>query len=144
MTIEISAKTSPSIEIEIYEKVHKLVSRIKAAKAQNMLDSDLKYISIVYQLLPEQQKEKWVTVASPNPTWESFYSFLGDVYERALLKKQINDSCKQSSAQERKFCTNCKRNGHLAEKCFKGKVFAASFNSDTCPIYNDPLHTFEV
>ena len=144
LSIRILAKTSPSIEIEIYEKVHKLASRIRAAKAQNLLDSDFEYISIVYQLLPEHQKEKWVTVASPNPTWESFYSFLGEVYESALLKKQINDSCKQTSVQERKFCTNCKRNGHLAEKCFKGKVFAASFNSDTCPICNDPLHTFEV
>ena len=72
LTIGIIAKTSPSIEIEIYEKVHKLASRIRAAKAQNLLDSDFEYISIVYQLLPEHQKEKWVTVASPNPTWESF------------------------------------------------------------------------
>ena len=33
LAISISAKTSPFIEIEIYQKVHKLASRIKAAKA---------------------------------------------------------------------------------------------------------------
>ena len=72
LAIGISAKSSPSIEIEIYQKVHKLASRIRAAKAQNLLESDFEYISLVYQLLPENQKEKWVTVASPNPTWEYF------------------------------------------------------------------------
>merc|ERR1711873_22524 len=115
LAISISAKTSPLIEIEIYQKVHKLASRIKAAKVQNLLESDFENISLVYQLLPENQKEKWVSLASPNPTWESFYSFLGEVYEKALLKKQINDSCKQSSGQ--KFCTKCKNSGHLAVKC---------------------------
>ncbi len=33
--INISAKTSPLIELEIYEKVHKLASRIRAAKTKN-------------------------------------------------------------------------------------------------------------
>ena len=120
LAISISAKTSPFIEIEIYQKVHKLASRIKAAKAQNLLESDFEYISLVYQFLPESQKEKWVNVASPNPTWDSFYTFLGEVYEKALLKKQINESCKQGSGQ--KFCTKCKRSGHLADKCYDGKV----------------------
>ena len=105
--INISARTSPLIEIEIYEKVHKLASRIRAAKAQNLLDSDFEYISIIYKLLPENQKEKWVTVAPSNPTWESFYSFLEGVYDRALLKKQINESCKQKAAyKEEGFRTN--------------------------------------
>ena len=106
--INISAKTSPLIEIEIYEKVHRLASRIRAAKAQNLLDSDFEYISIVYKLLPQNQKEKWVSIAPSNPTWESFYSFLEGVYDKALLKKQINESCKQGVVQDRKYCTNCK------------------------------------
>ena len=106
MGINISARTSPLIEIEIYEKVHKLASRIRAAKAQNLLDSDFEYISIIYKLLPENQKEKWVTVAPSNPTWESFYSFLEGVYDRALLKKQINESCKQKATYiEEESCT---------------------------------------
>ena len=95
--INISAKTSPLIELEIYEKVHKLASRIRAAKAQNLLDSDFEYISIIYKLLPEHQKEKWLSIAPSNPTLESFYSFLEEVYDKALLKKQVNESCKQSS-----------------------------------------------
>ena len=57
-SITISAKASPLIELEIYEKVHKLASRIRAAKAQNLLDFDFEYISIIYKLLPENQKEK--------------------------------------------------------------------------------------
>merc|ERR1712041_8203 len=96
LSIKISARVSPLIEIEIYQKVHKIASRIKAVKAQNLLESDFNYISLVYQLLPESQKEKWVNYASSNPTWDSFYTFLEDVYEKALLKKQINDSCKQN------------------------------------------------
>ena len=56
MGINISARTFPLIEIEIYEKVHKLASRIRAAKAQDLLDSDFEYISIIYKLLPENQK----------------------------------------------------------------------------------------
>ncbi len=70
MGINISAKTSPLIELEIYEKVHKLASRIRAAKAQNLLDSDFEYISIIYKLLPENKMKKWVTIAPSNPTCE--------------------------------------------------------------------------
>ena len=62
--IDISARTSPLIELEIYEKVYKLASRIRAAKAQYLLDSDFEFISIIYKLLPECQREKWVTIAS--------------------------------------------------------------------------------
>ena len=88
--INISAKISPLIELEIYKKVHKLASRIRAAKAQNILDSDFEYISIIHKLLPEHQKEKWVTLAPSIPTWESFFSFLEEVYDKAILKKQID------------------------------------------------------
>ena len=144
LSISISARTSPLIEIEVYEKVHKLASRIKAAKAQNLLDSDFEYISIVYKLLPEHQKEKWVTVATANPTWESFYLFLEEVYDKALLKKQINESCKPNSTQEKKFCTNCKKTGHLADKCFRGKVIATAIKHNNCPLCEDPVHTFEI
>ena len=141
MAISISAKTSPFIEIEIYQKVHKLASRIKAAKAQNLLESDFEYISLVYQFLPESQKEKWVSIASPNPTWDSFYTFLGEVYEKALLKKQINESCKQSSGH--KFCSKCKRSGHLADKCYEGKVLTTSVSVETCPVCDGDLHQVE-
>ena len=34
LSIKISAKSSPLIEIEIYQKVHRIASRIKAAKAK--------------------------------------------------------------------------------------------------------------
>merc|ERR1712082_147119 len=87
LSIKISAKFSPLIEIEIFQKVHKIVSRIKAAKAQSLLENDFEYISLVYQLLPETQREKCVNYASSNPTWDSFYKFLEDVYDKALLKK---------------------------------------------------------
>ena len=90
MGIRISTRISPLIELEIYEKVHELDPRIRAAQAQSLLDSDFEYISMVYQLLPEIQKEKWITLAQSNPTWEYFYSFLEDIYDKALLKKQIN------------------------------------------------------
>ena len=45
------------------EEKNELASRIRAAKAQNLLDSDFEYISIIHKLLPECQREKWVTVA---------------------------------------------------------------------------------
>ena len=145
LAISISAKTSPFIEIEIYQKVHKLASRIKAAKAQNLLESDFEYISLVYQFLPESQKEKWISMASSsssNPTWDSFYTFLEEVYERALLKKQINESCKQSS--QIKVCTKCKRTGHLADKCYEGKVLTTVVGVENCPVCDGDLHQIEI
>ena len=78
------------MKLDIYEKVHKLASKISEAKAQNLLDSDFEYISIIYKLLPESQKDIWVSIAPTIPTWESFYTFLEEVYDKALLKKQIN------------------------------------------------------
>lgn len=84
--IKISARTSPLIEIEIYERIYKLASRIRAAQGQSLLDSDFECISIIYKLLPKNQKEKSVTIAPSNPNQESFYSFLEDAYDKALLK----------------------------------------------------------
>ena len=40
LAIKISAKFSPLVEIEIFQKVHKIASRIKAAKAQSLLEND--------------------------------------------------------------------------------------------------------
>ena len=144
LSIKISAKSSPLIEIEIYQKVHRIASRIKAAKAQNLLESDFDYISLVYQLLPESQKEKWVNYASSNPTWDSFYKFLGDVYEKALLKKQINDSCKQNSGQDKITCTNCKKSGHTADRCYSRSVLATTVGANTCPVCEGSLHNIDV
>merc|ERR1712240_282474 len=125
LSIEISAKFSPLIEIEIFQKVHKIACRIKAAKAQSLLENDFEYISLVYQLLPKTQREKWVNYSSSNnPTWDSFYKFLEDVYEKSLLKKQINEACEQNSA----------------DNCYRGTVLAATVAVNACPVCNDSLH----
>ena len=108
------------------------------------MESDFEYISLVYQLLPESQKEKWVNLASSNPTWDSFYTFLGDVYEKALLKKQINDSCKQNSGQDKIICTNYKRSGHTADKCYSRKVLTTSIGGDACPVCEGSLQQIEI
>ena len=106
--------------------MHKIASRIKAARAQSLLENYFEYISLVYQLLPENQKEKWVNYASSNPTWDYFYKFLEDVYEKALFKKQINDSCKQTLGKDKVTCTICNRTGHSADKCYRKNVFATT------------------
>ena len=143
LSIKISAKFSPLIEIEIFQKVHKIAARIKAAKAQSLLENDFEYISLVYQLLPETQRERWVNYASSNPTWDSFYKFLEDVYEKALLKKQINDSCKQTVGKDRVTCAKCNRTGHSADKCYVKNVLAATLGNTNCPVCEGPLHTFK-
>ena len=141
LSISISAKTSPLIELKIYEKVHKLASRIRAAKAQNLLDSDFEYISIIYKLLPESQKENWVSFTPTISTWDSFYTFLEDVYEKALLKKQINDSCKPTVVKDRTPCTKCNRIGHSADYCFaKNKVLVSTLGTTNCPVCKGTLH----
>ena len=69
-------------------------------------------------MLPEVQKEKWISIAPANPKWDSFYTFLEGVYQRALLKKQIGETCKQNGAENKEkgdFCTLCKKSGHLRE-----------------------------
>merc|ERR1711872_153870 len=126
LSIKLSAKFSPLIEIELFQKVHKIAARIKAAKAQSLLENDFEYISLVFQLLPETQREKWVNYASSNPTWDSFYKFLEDVHEKALLKKQINDSCKQTVGKDRVNCVKCNRIGHSADNCYRGTVLTAT------------------
>ena len=98
----------------------------------------------MYQLLPENQKEKWVNLASSNPAWNSFYTFLGDVYEKALLKKQINDSCKQNLGQDKNTCNNCKRSGHTADKCYSRRVLTTTIGVDACPACEGSLHQVEV
>ena len=98
----------------------------------------------MYQLLSKIQKEKWVNLASSNPTWDSFYTFLGYVYEKALLKKRINDFCKQNSGQDKNICTNCKKSGHSADKCYGGKVLTTSISVDACPICEGSLHQVEI
>ena len=93
--------------------------------AQNLLDSDFEYISLIYKLLLESQKEKWVSIAPSNPTWESFYSFLEEVYDKALLKKQINVSCRQKADyNEEEFYTNCNVNGQIKNNCSQGNISA--------------------
>ena len=143
LAIKISAKFSPLVEIEIFQKVHKIASRIKAAKAQSLLENDFEYISLVYQLLPETQREKWVNYASSNPSWDSFYKFLEDVYEKALLKKQINDSCKQTMGKDKVTCTKCSRVGHSADKCYAKNVMATTVGQSNCPVCGDSLHSFQ-
>ena len=66
------------------------------------------------------------------------------MYDKVLLKKQINESFKQISAQDRKLCTNCKKYGHTIKNCIKGKVFTITIDTDKCPLCNDALHEFEV
>ena len=65
------------------------------------------------------------------------------MYDKALLDKQINESCKQGVVQDKKFCDNCKKYGHTIDNCIKGKVFATTINLDKCLLCNDPLHVFE-
>jgi len=125
LAIKISQKFSPLVELEIFQKVQKLASRIKAAKAQSLLENDFEYISLVYQLLPEIQREKWVNHASSNPTWDSFYKFLEDMYEKALLKRQINEACEHNSV----------------DNCCNGTVLAATVAVNACPVCEDSLHS---
>merc|ERR1712240_350452 len=143
LSIKLSAKFSPLIEIELFQKVHKSAARIKAAKAQSLLENDFDYISLVYQLLPETQRERWVNHASLSPTWDSFYKFLEDVYEKALLKKQINDSFKPTAVKDKTTCTKCNRTGHSADICFaKSKVLVSTLGESGCPVCKGPLHTW--
>ena len=58
MAIKIISKVSTFIEIELYEKTHKLSANIKAASAHCLLECDFEYISFVYNFLTEFQKEK--------------------------------------------------------------------------------------
>ena len=81
-------------------------------------------------------------MAGSNTSWDSFYTFLGEVYERALLKKQINESFKQSSGL--KVCTKCKRSGHLTDKCYEGKVLTTVVGVENCPVCDGDLHPIEI
>ena len=64
-----------------------------------------------------------------------------DVYEKALLKKQINDSCEQNSGKDRVTCTICNRQGHSADKCYKRTVLATTVAVTACPVCDGSLHS---
>ena len=73
------------------------------------------------------------------------------IYQRALLKRQINDSCRPTKTEDRDkkgFCSNCKKSGHIRENCVqsiaKGNIIAALVEENCCPICNDSLHIFEM
>ena len=121
--------------------MHKISAKIRAAEAQSLLECDFEYISIVYRMLPEVQKEKWISIAPSNPKWDSFYRFLEEVYQRALLKKQIGETCKQGGVESNNkgnFCSLCKKPGHVRENCVqnlvKGNIFAATNGNKICPL----------
>ena len=52
LSIKLSAQFSPLLEIELFQKVHKIAARIKAAKAQSLLENDFEYISLVFPTSP--------------------------------------------------------------------------------------------
>ena len=60
------------------------------------------------------------------------------------LNKQINDSCKQSSGQDKNNCTNCKRSGHTADNCYSRRVLTTTIGVDACPVCEGSLHQVEV
>ena len=67
------------------------------------------------------------------------------MYDKALLKKQINESCRQKADyNEEEFYTNCNVNGQIKNDCIQGNIIAALVEESCCPICNDSLHIFEM
>ena len=65
------------------------------------------------------------------------------MYDKALLKKQINESCKQKDHYNKEgFYTNCNVNGQIKDNCSQGNIIAALAKESCCPICNDSLHIF--
>ena len=65
------------------------------------------------------------------------------MYERALLKKQINDSCKQTVSKDKVTCTKCSRVGHSADKCYAKNMMATTVGQSSCPVCGDSLHSYQ-
>ena len=63
------------------------------------------------------------------------------MYNKALLKKQIEDSC-QVKSEDKNVCTICKNSGHTKDSCFhkpKGGVVASITDMEICPIFKESL-----
>ena len=69
MSIKINAKTSPYIELELFDKVHKLAAKIKAASAYSLLECDFEYVTFIYNFLPDFQKENWIANSPSKLNW---------------------------------------------------------------------------
>ena len=85
---------------------------------------------------------KWVSCSTSNYDCNSFHMFLEDIYSKALLKKQICESC-QSKVEDKKVFTICKKSGQTQDNCyqnkFKGNIIASVSDMDNCSVCSESL-----
>ena len=74
LALQLKATKSPEKEIELFDSIQYISSRIKAAGGRNLLEADEEYISLVAKHLSTERREEWVQTDGED--WEAFFKFL--------------------------------------------------------------------
>ena len=152
MAIKLKATNSPEREIELWDKVQTISSRIRSAGAISMLEADHEYVSIIFDLLSPEQKTEWARKGSNE--WTVFYDYLEKLYDTALsvrvmmnIKKSLTTGDNNPKSKDEIVCNSCKKPGHRWKDCPKqknsGKALTATVQAnEKCPLCKQDQHTY--
>ena len=108
MNISLKATDETAKEVELFDTIQNISSKIKAAEGASMLEFDEEYIAVITCHLPKEAEREWIK--SEQSGWEHFYSFLEG---RAMLAKTLltNESIisalSRTPAKDKKKCATC-------------------------------------
>ena len=94
-----------SKEIELFDSIQYISSRIKAAGGTNMLEVDEEYISIICKQLSREQLRRWVDYE--DQSWNSFFGFLENEAKKARKMQVLDNTRLGSVSHVQKKCDHC-------------------------------------
>ena len=120
----LKAQTSPDREIELRDRVQFITSRIKSARAASLLEVDIEFVMILFNLLQPEDQRAWIKCGSES--WWDFYHYLEELNREAIKRRLMNSTSKSLSlldaGTKNKDCNSCGGRGHLAKFCTKKKT----------------------
>ena len=78
-----------------------LITRLAAIGITMLLDNDPEYLSAIYNVLPRTDQSQWDFFQGKDPgnQWKSFYTFMKQMYNAALLKRALAKSLKLTNGK---------------------------------------------
>merc|ERR1712105_81918 len=142
LTLQLKATKSPEREIELFDSIQYISSRIKAAEGTNMLEADQEYIALVSKHLSSDDLKNWVKIRSND--WGTFYSFLESLSKDARAIQVLHETRNGFNvSQPPKTCDHC--NGdHASRFCKKQKPKTDNVptvgETKTCKVCDQDAH----
>ena len=148
VNIKIKALSSPEKEIEIFNEIQHISSKIRAAGGQNQLENDDEYVALILRFLTPEQIKEWVR--KKNKDWSSFFNFLSELAEEAkeiLAYKKTADALGGGDTDDKqKKCAKC-GGAHYTKFCRDKKpkttAVVSSPYTTNCKVCDGAAHTFK-